>query len=124
LPYTLVERVFPSGDSIPEWGKRQAEVAGGIAMGRLLLPVIVAALVAAVFAGPAGAQNAPAPASAAKTAPAAPGQWPSIKGLKPYSDDTNGMSLSGFLRFLTFQQTGRWISNDDADRVVKQQLSK
>ena len=91
-------------------------------MGRLLLPVIVAALVVAVFAGPAPAQNAPSPAQ--KTAQPASGPWPSIKGLKPYSDETNGMSLSGFLRYLTFQQTGRWISNDDAERVVKQQLSK
>jgi len=97
---------------------------GGIAMGRLLLPVIVAAVVVAVFAGPAPAQNAPSPAPAQKTAQPASEPWPSIKGLKPYSDETNGMSLSGFLRYLTFQQTGRWISNDDAERVVKQQLSK
>ena len=92
---------------------------GGIAMGRLLLPLVVA-----VFAGPAPAQNAPSPAPAQTTVQPASGQWPSIKGLKPYSDETNGMSLSGFLRYLTFQQTGRWISNDDAERVVKQQLSK
>jgi len=88
------------------------------------------------------AQPAPQPSQAPQPAPgpalpsyvlepAAPmiphpagGRWPDVTGLKPYSPETNGMSLSGFLRYLTFQQIGKWVSIDDAERVVKQQLSQ
>ncbi|HLW60403.1 MAG TPA: hypothetical protein VKV57_10840 [bacterium] len=52
------------------------------------------------------------------------GRWPDVTGLQPYTPETNGMSLAGFLRYLTFQQTGIWISQDDAARVVRQEESQ
>ncbi|HKV44656.1 MAG TPA: hypothetical protein VJT32_08285 [bacterium] len=52
------------------------------------------------------------------------GRWPDVTGLRPYTPETNGMSLAGFLRYLTFQQTGMWISQDDAVRVVSQEESQ
>ena len=49
------------------------------------------------------------------------GRFPFVAGLKPYTLDTNNMSLAGYLRQLVFWQTGRWISPADAEREVEQQ---
>lgn len=48
-------------------------------------------------------------------------QYPNVANLKPFSAETNFMSLPGYLRWLMFQQTGQWISYSEASRVVGQQ---
>lgn len=52
------------------------------------------------------------------------GVFPFVAGLKPYSADTNNMSLDGYLKQLVFQQTGKWISRADAERVILMQQAQ
>jgi len=51
-------------------------------------------------------------------------QYPTVTDLKPYAAEANLMSLPGFLRYLTFQQTGEWLTWAEAERVVQQQSGK
>jgi hypothetical protein len=96
-------------------------------------------LAIAVFAGGTPAQTAqlpvtPQPLSGPPQAPAVyygpqvqhptGGQFPWVASLKPYTAQTSGMSLEGFLRYLVFQQTGKWITLLDATRVVQQQKAQ
>ncbi len=46
--------------------------------------------------------------------------YPDVRGLAPYSAETNFMSLSGYLRWLVFHRTGRWVSYADAVRILQQ----
>ena len=102
---------------------------------------LMAGLVLAVtaFAGAASAQTSqlpvtPQPLPAPSHAPViyigpevqhpTGGQFPWVVNLKPYSPDTNNMSLEGYLRQLVFWQTGKWIAVTDAARVVQQQRAK
>jgi hypothetical protein len=48
-------------------------------------------------------------------------QYPNVGNLKPFSAETNFMSLAGYLRYLVHQQTSQWITPEEANRVVKQQ---
>lgn len=48
-------------------------------------------------------------------------QYPNVGNLKPFSAQTNFMSLAGYLRYLVHQQTGQWLTPEEANRVVKQQ---
>lgn len=97
------------------------------------------ALVIAVFAGAASAQTAQLPVTPQPYPPAPPapvyflgppvqhptgGQFPWVVNMKPYTPQTNGMSLDGFLRHLVFQQTGKWITTAEAARVVQQQKAQ
>lgn len=52
------------------------------------------------------------------------GQFPWVVNLKPYTPDTNNMSLEGYLRQVVYWQTGKWITLTDAARVVQQQRAK
>jgi len=97
------------------------------------------ALVIAVLAGAASAQTTQLPVTPQPLPPAAPapvyylgppvqhptgGQFPVVANMKPYTKETNGMSLEGFLRFLVFQQSGKWITEADAARVIQQQKAQ
>ncbi len=97
------------------------------------------ALAVAAFAGAASAQTNQLPVTPQPYPPASPapalyfgpavlhptgGQFPSVVNLKPYSPDTNNMSLEGYLRQLVFWQTGKWVTLGDAARVVQQQRAK
>jgi hypothetical protein len=94
---------------------------------------------AAAFCAPAHAQSVQLPVTPQPLPPAPPaptydlglppvqhptgGRFPFVAGLKPYTPETNNMSLAGYLRQLVFWQTGKWISPADAERVVQQQKS-
>ncbi len=97
------------------------------------------ALVVAAFACAASAQTTQLPVTPQPYPPGPPapvlyfgppvphptgGQFPWVVGLKPYTLDTNNMSLEGYLRQLVFWQTGKWITHADAARVVQQQRAK
>ncbi len=99
----------------------------------------ITSLVLAVLAGAASAQTAQLPVTPQPLSPTLPapvvyygpavqhptgGQFPWVANLRPYTPQTNGMSLEGFLRHLVFQQTGKWITHLDAVRVVQQQRAQ
>ncbi len=65
------------------------------------------------FAGAAMAQTTPASQTQ--------GQYPSVSSLKEFSAEANFMSLPGYLRYLVFQQTGQWLTREEAVRIVNQQ---
>jgi hypothetical protein len=46
---------------------------------------------------------------------------PFVENLKPFSPETEYMSLSGFLRYLVFQQSGLWLSYREAARIIREQ---
>lgn len=52
---------------------------------------------------------------------ATPGQYPNVANLKPFSAEADFMSLAGYLRYLIFQQTGQWLTRQEAVRIVQQQ---
>jgi len=56
-------------------------------------------------------------------APAFAQQYPNVGNLKAFSTEANFMSLPGYLRWVTFQQTGQWITYAEAERIVKQQTT-
>jgi hypothetical protein len=47
--------------------------------------------------------------------------YPNVSKLDPFSAETNFMSLPGYLRWVTFQQTSNWITYAEADRIVIEQ---
>lgn len=47
--------------------------------------------------------------------------YPTVANLKPFSAQTNYMSLPGYLRYLVYQQTGHWLTHPEAVRIVQQQ---
>ena len=51
-------------------------------------------------------------------------QYPNVANLKPFSAEADFMSLAGYLRYVTHQQTGQWMTLDEAARVVKQQTAQ
>jgi len=46
---------------------------------------------------------------------------PYVENLKPFSPETEYMSLSGYLRYLVFQQSGLWLSYREAARIIRDQ---
>lgn len=48
---------------------------------------------------------------------------PYVEDLKPFSPETEYMSLSGYLRYLVFQQSGIWLSYREAARIIREQAS-
>lgn len=58
---------------------------------------------------------------AAAIAPAFAQQVPNVASLEPFSAEANFMSLPGYLRWLLFQQTGNWITYQEAARMVQEQ---
>lgn len=75
-------------------------------MRKLIVIVVlaVAALVGAIAAPQAQAQD-----------------YPSVSGVTPFTQAANYMSLPGYLRYRYLLQTGRWISREEADEAVRQQ---
>lgn len=51
-------------------------------------------------------------------------QVPNVANLEPFSAEANFMSLPGYLRLLLFQQTGNWITYQEATRMVQEQGGK
>ena len=59
--------------------------------------------------------------SAALSGIASAQQYPSVSSLTAFSTSTNYMSQAGYLRYLTHQQTGQWLTYQEAGRIVQQQ---
>ncbi len=55
--------------------------------------------------------------------PAAAAEYTNVAGLEPWSAPTNFMSLAGYLRWMTFQDQGVWLSMAEAKRIVTEQLA-
>lgn len=70
------------------------------------LAVIVCGVVvlSAVFVGLASAQ-----------------QYPNVANLTPFTAETHFMSLPGYVRYLSHQQTNEWITYAEATRIIQQQ---
>ena len=73
-------------------------------MRKLVVLAIAVGVALSVFTGLASAQT-----------------YPNVGNLKPFSAETNFMSSVGYLRYLVHQQTGQWLTPEEANRVVKQQ---
>jgi hypothetical protein len=59
--------------------------------------------------------------SAALSGIASAAQYPNVSNLVPFSASTNYTSQTGYLRYLTYQQTGQWLTYQEAGRIVQQQ---
>jgi hypothetical protein len=46
--------------------------------------------------------------------------YPNVSGLTSFSASADYMSLAGYLRYLTHQQTGQWLTYQEAGRMVQQ----
>ncbi len=58
----------------------------------------------------------------ALAAPRAQAQsYPAVKGLTPFSAEANYMSLPGYLRYRYFVTAQKWISYEEAARIVAEQ---
>jgi len=49
-----------------------------------------------------------------------PGPDANVTNLKPFSAETDHMSLAGYLRYLTHQRTSQWLTYPEATRLVRQ----
>jgi hypothetical protein len=72
-------------------------------MRKFAVTVLGAAVLSAALAGAASAQ-----------------QLANVSTLTPFSAQTNYMSLPGYLRYTSFQQTGQWLTYTEATRIVHQ----
>jgi hypothetical protein len=73
-------------------------------MRKLAVIVLGVALFSAALAGVASAQ-----------------QYPNVSTLTPFTAQTNFLSLPGYLRYVSHQQTGQWLTYTEAGRIVHQQ---
>ncbi len=48
------------------------------------------------------------------------GAYTDVRNLKPFSAETDHMSLAGYLRYLTHQRTSQWLTYPEATRIVRQ----
>ncbi len=78
-------------------------------MRKVLVVILGVVLLSGALAGLASAQTQPS------------GQYPNVASLKPFTAEADFMSLPGYLRYLTFQQTGQWLTREEATRIVNQQ---
>jgi hypothetical protein len=93
-----------------------------------------AAATPAVPAGqsPAPAASVPAAPSTGATSPPSVATGPTyldiglvalprVDSLKPFSPETQYMSVIGFLRYVVYQQTGTWLTTAEATRMLQEQ---
>lgn len=73
-------------------------------MRKLAVIVLGVAVFSAALAGAASAQ-----------------QYPNVSTLTPFTAQTSFMSLPGYLRYVSHQQTGQWLTYTEAGRIVHQQ---
>lgn len=74
-------------------------------------------------------RTAAAPPSAAPALAAPPAQidmalasLPRVENLKPFSPETQYMSVAGFLRYVVYHQTGTWLTQNETSRMLQEQL--
>jgi hypothetical protein len=49
-----------------------------------------------------------------------PGSYADVRSLHPFSAEADYMSLAGYLRYLTHQQTSEWLTHQEAQRIVRE----
>jgi hypothetical protein len=76
-------------------------------MRKLVVVILGVVLLSAVISGVASAQ-----------------QYTNVATLTPFSAESNYMSLPGYLRYVTYQQTNLWLTYDEASRIVHQQAGE
>ncbi len=83
-------------------------------------------VVSVIIVYPARTQATPPAAAPAVAAP--PMQFdiglvslPRVEKLKPFSPETQYMSVVGFLRYVVYQQTGLWLTHTEAGRMLQEQ---
>jgi hypothetical protein len=76
-------------------------------MRKLVVVMLGVVLLFAVISGVASAQ-----------------QYTNVANLTPFSAESNYMSLPGYLRYVTYQQTNLWLTYDEASRIVHQQAAE
>jgi hypothetical protein len=54
--------------------------------------------------------------------PAAAQTIPNVRGLQPFTAQTNFMSLTGYLRWQYFTENSVWISRAEANNLVASQV--
>jgi hypothetical protein len=54
--------------------------------------------------------------------PAAAQTVPDVRGIQPFSAQSNFMSLEGYLRYQYFQQNKNWVSAAEAKQMVIAQI--
>lgn len=59
--------------------------------------------------------------STAFMAAASAQQYPNVSNLTPFSAQADFMSLSGYLRYVSYQQSNVWLTHTEALRIVQQQ---
>lgn len=85
-------------------------------------------VVSGIIIYPPRTQATPA-AAATSTAAATPATQidvglvllPRVENLKPFSPETQYMSVTGFLRYVVYQQTGTWLTFAEATRMLQDQ---
>ena len=60
-------------------------------------------------------------AVALASTPARAAEYTNVSGLQPFAAESNFMSLPGYLRWMSFKETGVWISVGEAKRIVAEQ---
>jgi len=76
-------------------------------MRKLVVVILGVVLLSAVISGVASAQ-----------------QYTNVANLTPFRAESNYMSLPGYLRYVTYQQTNLWLTYDEASRIVHQQAGE
>ena len=76
-------------------------------MRKFVVVILGVVLLSAVISGVASAQ-----------------QYTNVANLTPFSAESNYMSLPGYLRYVTYQQTNLWLTYDEASRIVHQQAGE
>ena len=83
-------------------------------MKRIGMAIVTLGIFSILSVGSAFAQTTqPAPVGT-------PGPYANVKTLKSFSAETAYMSLAGYLRYLTHQNTSQWLTRLEAERVLRQ----
>jgi hypothetical protein len=79
----------------------------------IVIGIVTLGIISMLSAGFASAQTQTTPAGT-------PGPYANVKNLKPFTAETAYMSLAGYLRYVTHQQTNQWLTRVEAERIVRQ----
>ncbi len=84
-------------------------------------------VVSVIIVYPPRTQAAPPAAAPALAAPPAQidlalTSLPRVENLKPFSPETQYLSVAGFLRYVVYHQTGLWLTQNEASRMLQEQL--
>lgn len=128
---TEVKRVYGSqfSDAVVEGLMGIAYDQHGIAFGLdgVVVSVIIVYPPRTQAAAPGAAVPLPTPAQGAAAIQPTPQidlglvSMPRVENLKPFSPETQYMSVVGFLRYVVYQQTGLWLTQMEASRMLQDQ---